>query len=68
MSDDQNMESPGGKMMLFLTLADMSPLPMLFAGGVFLLVICGMFVSVAVLLLGVIRGKRRRSKRPEDQL
>lgn len=55
-------------MMLFLTLADMSPLPMLFAGGVFLLVICGMFVSVAVLLLGVIRGKRRRSKRPEDQL
>ncbi len=54
-------------MKLFLTLADMLPLPMLFAGGVLIFVICGMFVSIAVLLLGVIRQKRRRPKKPEDQ-
>ena len=57
----------GGFMEPLFWIADMSPLPFVIGGGVLLLVICGMFFSVAVLLFGSIKRKRRRPKEPEDK-
>lgn len=49
--------------MLSLTVfADMSPLPLLIGGGLALVVICGFFLSLAVLIVSGIRRRRKRSK------
>lgn len=49
-------------MQRFIVLADMSPLPILIGGGLALVVVCGFFVSLAVLLVSGIQRRRNRRK------
>lgn len=50
-----------------LILADMSVLPFVLAGGVVLLIVCGLCVSIAILLAGFIKRKRNQRKKKRDE-
>jgi hypothetical protein len=49
-------------MALPLFFADISPLPFIIAGGGILVAICGIILSLAVFVAGIIRRKRNRDK------
>lgn len=50
-----------------LILADMSVLPFVLAGGVALLIVCGLCVAIAILLAGFIKRRRSQQKKKRDQ-
>ncbi len=49
-------------MALFQLLADVSALPEIIVGGDILVAICGVFLSLAVFVVGIIKRKRYRNK------
>jgi hypothetical protein len=49
-------------MVLPLLLADISPLPQIIVGGGILVAICGVFLSLAGFVAGVIKRNRNRNK------
>ena len=56
-------------MQWLIVLADMLPLPFLIGGGLVLIVVCGCFVSLAVLLVsGILRRRNLRKTSTHDEV